>query len=289
MFSKKQISILMVALSLGLNQFALAQGTTTLRNPLLPGADSTPPLGTAPDGAPPHPGDGPTHTGGLTYPEQVPLIPSNQIDQGNNFVALPPTSLVSPPGVLGPSLSVPPPPSTPGADPGSLTAPASSFNPAEELNIIPSGGIPGTGGFATTIPTARRGGQQTRQYELRGLNSQIGGGTGDGAQDNVELLGGLAGWGVPYGVPTGSGGAGDPRRNGDGLRNHSIDLGGGMRMGAGPTQALQTTEFGQGLRRVPIFSHKSTDFGFPLTQWSPANVSPQDRHPLLPTAIITNF
>src|SRR6185437_4294761 len=154
---------------------------------------------------------------------------------------------------------IPAPPSTPGADPGNLTAPADSFNPAADENINPDGGIPGTGGFCTTIPTLRRGGQDTTQWELRGRNSVLGGLGGDGSQDEVTRLGPMSGWGVPFGVPTG-----------DGLRNSSIDLGGGVRMAIGGAKistgssvqdyglssmrfnaipsldARQSTEFGQG-------------------------------------------
>ena len=208
-----------------------------------------------------------------------------------------------PAGVLGPSLTpfIPPPPSTPGADPGSMTAPIGSFNPAEQTNIYPGGGLPGTGGYYTTIPTQRRGGQETHQWDLRGRNSVLGGG-GD-SQDEVTRLGPTAGYGVPFGVPTG-----------DNLRYSSIDLGGGMRFKAGgvvvPTgtavqdyglsstrnngidalSAQQSTEFGQGWRRIPQYSSNTTDFGFPYMQFNPANTNPQKQDQLLlPTAIETNF
>jgi hypothetical protein len=171
------------------------------------------------------------------------------------------------------------------------------------LNIQPEGGIPGTGGYNTTIPTQRRGGQETHQWELRGRNSSLIPGMGDGSQDQVTRLGPYSGWGVPFGVPTG-----------DGLRNNSIDLGGGMRFKAGggriatgstvqdyglspmrdhwidALSAQQATEFGQGMRRLPVYSNKSTDFGFPYAQFDPANTNPQKQDQLLlPTAIITNF
>ena len=289
--------------------------TTTTKAPLVSGASSTPPLIPAPEGQPPAVGDGstpspvvPGMTGPPTLLPWVPAIPSNQIDQSFSGIPMPVTPAVeSPPGVLGPALTpvIPEPPSTPGVDPGSLTAPAGSVNPAAEVPIDPAGGIPGTGGYCTTIPTQRRGGQETHQYELRGYNSSMGGLPDDGSQDIVELLGPMAGWGMPFGIPTGNG-----------LRNSSIDLGGGMRMdppgsdttistgssvqdyGLSSTRdnpmpalnASQSTEFGQGLRRVPIESSKTTDFGMPFSQYSPANVTPEKQDQLLvPTAIITNF
>ncbi|MBX9666573.1 MAG: hypothetical protein K2X93_03095 [Candidatus Obscuribacterales bacterium] len=286
----------------------------TLRTPLIDGAPSAPPFVPPPEGQPPAFGDGatpaPVTPGNAGLPvtliPSVPSIPANQID--NNFSGLPlpfNPALQSPPGVLGPALTpfIPPPPSTPGPDPGSMQAPIGSFNPADEININPAGGIPGTGGFNTSVPTVRRGGQESHQYAYRGRNSILGGGAVDGSQDNIERLGPWAGFGAVTGVPTGNG-----------WRNSSLELGGGQRFQAGgaivPTgstvqdyglsstrqngilglTAQQTTEFGQGLRRVPIFSNKTTDFGFPYTQFDPANTNPQkiDQR-LLPTAIITNF
>ncbi|MBK9143588.1 MAG: hypothetical protein IPM23_13885 [Candidatus Melainabacteria bacterium] len=286
----------------------------TLRTPLITGQPSAPPFVPPPEGQPPAIGDGSTPapvTGGhagapVTLLPWVPVIPSNQIDQGSSGIPLPvDPAITSPPGVLGPALApfIPAPPSTPGADPGSLTAPAGSFNPADELNINPGGGIPGTGGFYTSIPTTRRGGQESHQYGYRGRNSILGGGASDGSQDNVERLGPWAGYGAVFGVPTG-----------DGWRNSSIDLGGGQRFKSGgnviPTgstvqdyglsstrdhvigalQSQQSTEFGQGMRRLPLYSSKTTDFGFPYTQFDPANVNAQKQdHLMNPTAIITNF
>ncbi|MBI1271037.1 hypothetical protein GC174_11455 [bacterium] len=286
----------------------------TLRTPLIQGHPSAPAFIPPAEGAPPAIGDGATPapvTGGhsnlpVTLLPWVPVIPSNQIDQGSSGIPLPvDPAVTSPPGVLGPALTgiVPAPPSTPGADPGSLTAPIGSFNPAQELNIIPSGGIPGTGGYYTSIPTVRRGGQETHQYGYRGMNSILGGGASDGSQDNIERLGPWAGFGTVTGVPTGNG-----------WRNSAIDLGGGQRFKAGgsviPTgstvqdyglsstrdngigalNAQQSTEFGQGMRRLPIYSSKTTDFGFPYTQFNPANVNVQKQdHLLNPTAVITNF
>jgi hypothetical protein len=180
-----------------------------------------------------------------------------------------------------------------------------SFNPAAIESVAPYGGIPGQGGFNTTIPTVRRGGQESHQWELRGRNSSLIGGLGDGSQDQVTRLGPYSGWGVPFGVPTG-----------DGLRNNSIDLGGGTRFSTGPDGtpistastlqdfgasatrnspiqglgAQQSYEFGQGWRRIPLYSSKTTDFGFPYHQFNPANIPVQARGQFLnPNAVITNF
>ena len=185
---------------------------STLRTPLIQGHPSAPAFIPPAEGAPPAIGDGATPagvTGGhsnlpVTLLPWVPVVPSNQIDQGTSGIPLPvDPAITSPPGVLGPALTglVPAPPSTPGADPGSLTAPAGSFNASQELNINPGGGIPGTGGFYTSIPTVRRGGQETHQYGYRGMNSILGGGSSDGSQDNIERLGPWAGFGTVTGGP----------------------------------------------------------------------------------------
>lgn len=306
------------ALSYCSQQGAFAQSSSTLRDPLIPGAVSTPPFVPPAEGAPPAPGTGPTPApvtpgqgGPPTLLPWIPAVPSNQIDLGSSGIPLPfgpPVQM--PPGVLGPLLTpfVPAPPSTPGGDPGILTVPPNSpsFNPAALEPVLPMGGIPGTGGYNTTIPTVRRGGQESHQWELRGRNSSLIGGLGDGSQDQVTRLGPYSGWGVPFGVPTG-----------DGLRNNSIDLGGGTRFKAGggigdeistastlqdfglsatrenPIQGLsaqQSYEFGQGWRRIPLYSSKTTDFGFPYHQFNPANVTQQKTGQRFnPTAVITNF
>lgn len=286
---------------------------TTLRTPLIMGQPTGAPFQAPIEGAPPAIGDGPTpvgvHPGMGSAPELmpwIPAVPANQID--NNFSGIPlgiSPAIVSPPGVLGPSLTgvVPAPPSTPGFDPGSLTAPAGFVNASQQVNIMPQGGFAGTGGYNTTIPTQRRGGQETHQWGYRGRNSMIGGIGGDGSQDNITRMGPWAGWGAVTGVPTGSG-----------LRSSAIDLGGGQRFQAGgaiiPTgstiqdfglsatrnnpigalEANQSYEFGQGMRRIPMYSSKTTDFGFPYTQFSPGNVTAQKTgQRLLPTGVITNF
>src|SRR5262249_8181619 len=235
MLTKQIFRVAVAIAAFGISQIcqaAYAQSSSTLRTPLIPGASSAPPFVPAPEGQPPAIGDGPTPAG--VVPRQalpstllpwIPAIPANQIYQGTSGIPLPFTPPVEmPPGVLGPLMTpfIPAPPSTPGPDPGSMLAPQGFINPAQELNINPQGGIPGTGGYNTTIPTVRRGGQETHQWELRGRNSSLIPGMGDGSQDQVSRLGPYAGWGVPFGVATG-----------DGLRNNSIDLGGGMRFKAG--------------------------------------------------------
>ncbi len=288
---------------------------STLRTPLIYGQPTGAPFSCPPHGLPPAIGDGPTSmpvTGGMSGSPVdllpwVPSIPANQIDNRTSGIPLPVNpAITSPPGVLGPLLTpvIPHSPSTPGYDPGSMLAPIGSFNPALETNINPMGGIPGTGGFYTNTPTMRRGGQETRQYGYRGRNSVLAGGSTDGAQDNIERMGPWGGFGAVTGVPTG-----------DGWRHSSIDLGGGQRYQAGgnciiPTgssvqdfgnsstrynstmglTAHQSTEFGQGMRRIPQYSSKTSDFGFPYTQFNPSNVGGQKRdHLINPTAIITNF
>jgi hypothetical protein len=317
----QKISFAALALTLGMQQGVFAQSCnlagapmSELRDPLINGATSTSPLGRAPNGQPPAIGDGASPIGtnpGMPGPGTllpwVPAIPANDIDHGFSGISLGMTPAVeTPPGILGPLLTpiIPHSPSTPGRDPGNLLpAPDGFINPAANEAINPDGGIPGTGGFCTTIPTERRGGQETTQWELRGRNSVLGGLGGDGSQDEVTRLGPVAGFGVPFGVPTGNG-----------LRNSSIDLGGGQRFKAGgskistgssvqdyglsgmrfnplaPLRARQSYEFGQGMRKIPMYSSKTTDFGLPYSQFSPGNESPQKRaQQLLPKAVITNF
>jgi hypothetical protein len=314
---------------------ALAQGTTTLRNPLIPGAQSTGPGVPAADGAPEIPGEGPTGlpeikgmTGPPTLLPWVPAVPANDIDMGNSGINLGITPAIeSPPGVLGPSLTgiIPPPPSTPGADPGILQVPpdSPSFNPALETGVLGGGqGLPGVGGDPTngTIPNARKGGQTTQQFERRGLNVAFGAGSGakGSIQDEVARTGVLAGYGLPYGVPTGNGFANASNSalpGGSDLRNSSIDLGGGQRIKVGgqiistgssiqdfglsdlrnnpvaALQAQQSTDFGQGWRRITsVYSSTTTDFGLPYQQFNAANDTQQQRGQLLnPNAIETNF
>jgi len=285
----------------------------TLRDPLIQGAPTSPAFIPPVGSQPPPRGSGsiplgvtPGMSGPPTLIPSVPAIPANSVDQANSGLALPFTpGMVAPPGVLGPALSglVPGPESTLGTDPGSLTAPPGYINAANQVNINPDGGIPGTGGYNGTINHVRRGGQETRQYELRGRNAALGGAGGDGSQDNVARLGPWAGYGVVTGVPTG-----------DGMRNSALDLGAGQRIkvaGVKISTGSSIQDFGdsatrnnpifanraqrsfngsQGLHNEPIFSNKSTDFGKRYTQFNQANEPPQKQDQLkLPTAVQTDF
>jgi hypothetical protein len=301
---------------------AFSQVTTTLRDPLIPGGQSSLPFVPPPNQPPPAFGDGPTPLpvnpgmgGPPTLLPWVPNVPSYNIDRSNSGIGLPfSPSIATPPGVLGPLLTpfVPNAPSTPGPDPGSLTSPQGFINPAQELGVNPGGGLAGTGGYNTTINKIRRGGQQTHQFEERGFNSVLGG--GGNSQDEVTQFGPLAGFGVPYGVPTGNaynnGVAGSNNDN----RNSALDMGGGQRFevggivipmgqtlqdsgisatrgnGIGALAAQQSTEFGQGFRRNGVFSNVSTDYGFPYQQFAPGNVGYQKTGQLInPNAVETNF
>jgi len=313
-----------IAASLALSASALApafaQGTSTLRNPLIPGAQSTGPGIPAADGMPPPVGSGPTPvgvnpgmTGDPTLEPWVPSIPANSINEANSGVSLPVTPAVeSPPGVLGPALTgfVPPAPSTPGADPGMLQVPPAStntFNPAQQVGLDPNGGLPGTGGYNSSIPNARRGGQSVMQYERRGLDVAYGAGSGAKGhiQDNLARFGPLAGAGIVDGVPNGTEFA---RHGGSkGLRISAIDLGGGQRLKFGGVKistgsslqdyglsdtrhnsiaalrAHRSTEFGQGRHDAQSpYSSNTTDFGGNFKQFSPANETPQKLDQLLP-------
>jgi hypothetical protein len=150
-------------------------GTSTLTDPLVPTASRSVPYVAASPGAPPAIGSGaiplPVNPGMLGAPTLlpwVPSIPANQINQNSGFVNLGagPATL-SPPGVLGPSLTVPPPPSTPGSDPGILSSPST----AAQVQVNPGGGLP-----AGMAPLQRRPGQTTRDF---GLTKTIGSVTTD--------------------------------------------------------------------------------------------------------------
>jgi hypothetical protein len=240
---------------------------------------------------------------------------ANGIAGGNSGLGLPfSPSIATPPGALGPLLTpfIPNAPSTAGGAPAYLQAPAGYINPAQQTGVLPGGGLPGTGGYNTSINRIRRGGQSTYQYEERGLNSYLGG--GGNSQDEVTELGPLAGFGVPYGIPTGNGYNNGAAFSNNDNRNSSIDLGGGQRLrigGAliplgqtiqdyglsatrgnaiGALSAQQSTDFGQGLRNEPIASYNTTDFGLGYRQFNAANVGYQKTGQLLnPTAIQTNY
>ena len=163
-----------LALSLTLGQSAFAEydgpGTTTLRNPLVPGAQFTAPNTAPTASAPPPPGSGTTPVGvtpGMTdsptLPPSVLSIPADQIDQSNSQQSLPfdPSNL-SAPRVLGKSLTVPSPPSTPGTDPGMFPGPIDfTPPPAAVVPINPEGGMPGD-----NAPQQRWGAQTTRDWGL---------------------------------------------------------------------------------------------------------------------------
>ncbi len=340
MLQNRLLTILSITVALTplIGQSAVAQigiPATTPYDPLVYGAPTQAPGISAPSGAPPAVGSGatplPVNPGMLGAPTLlpwVPAVPSNNIDLGSSGIGLPVApAIASPPGVLGPLLTpfIPHAPSTPGLNPGILQNTGTSiYNPAIQTGIIPGGGtypiggtpgigvLPGTGGYATTIPNIRRSGQTTTQYELRGRQAIMGG--GGTSQDEITQFGQLAGYGLPYGVPTGN----NYNNFGQGLntssRNSSIDLGGGLttKVGGvkiplgssvqdygasalrgnsvGALSATQSTEFGQGLRREPIASTRTTDFGTHYNQFNAANVGIQDSNALLPPkAIETNF
>ena len=328
MFNSKIIQAAVATFVVGaaLSQAASAQGITTLRDPLIPGAQETAPIMPAVDGPPPPPGCGPTPWGvtpGMPgspgFEPWVPNIPADTINSTNSGIGLPVSPPIAlPPGVLGPALTpiIPNEPNTPGAAPPYLYVdgnnPSGLVEQSEVVQVNPGGGLPGTGGYNTTINKLRRGGQQTHQWEQRGLYSTLGG--GGNSQDEVTEFGPLAGFGVPFGVPTGNGyNKGLAGTNND-LRLSAIDLGGGMTMNVGGTKistgstiqdmgksylrdngvvgltAHQSTEFGQGFRREPEFSNKTHDFGCRFQQFNPANVGQQAAGQLLnPTAVETNF
>ncbi len=155
-------------------QFA-GSPTNTLRNPLIPGASSAPPLVSAPVGQPPACGDGAIPApvtigmpGPPTLLPYVPTTPSNDIQNPSYVVPFSPAT-VSLPGQLGPSIYAPPPPSTPGFDPGIITHPRDFYPPPASIGtVMPGGGI---AGFA---PTTRWGGQTSRdfgRYKYHGTRS----------------------------------------------------------------------------------------------------------------------
>ena len=163
----------LVALALSLSAPAFAQcdltgsPETTLRDPLIYGATSTPPLDVAPEGQPPPVGDSflpapvtPGMFGPPTLIPSVPTTPANDIESPSYQVGISPYDLAAP-GELGPSTYAPPPASTPGDDPGSIHAPLDFYPPpVGVVNINPGGGIPGS------PPTQRWGGQTSADFGL---------------------------------------------------------------------------------------------------------------------------
>jgi hypothetical protein len=156
---------------------ALAQIATTLHNPLIPGAQSTPANVAPTQGAAPPPGDGPTPTpvnAGMTgSPTLLPWktnVPFNNIDLQDTQINLPyNNSTEEAPGAFRQLLApyIPPPPSTPGPDPGILhtinaTGTGTSYPPAAKLvQVNANGGLPDD-----SPPTTRRGGQTTGDFGL---------------------------------------------------------------------------------------------------------------------------
>jgi hypothetical protein len=324
----------LIAFSLMLTPKAYAQGTTTLRDPLVPGATNQLPGVPSRLGAIPAPGSGPTslpppigNIGPPTLIPSIPAIPATQI--GSSFsgvglpaslpMALPPSSL---PGGWGQALFplIPKDSSTPGPARPILQG---FGNPAVPSSVMPAGGLPGTGGYNTTIPQIRRlGTSKTTQYELRERTAILGG--GGNSQDEVTQFGPLAGLGQVYGIPTGTGYNNGPAGTNNDNFNKSIDLGGGMRNkignvvistgksvqdlngynvmygpnGAGNgnplTSSYLTTEFGQGARTAftsaGTVPNRTTDFGFPLMPQNSLNAHPNEPGHLLPQqAVLTNF
>jgi len=240
-------------LALFIGQAAFAQGTTTLRDPLVPGASSGFPGVPAPLGAPPPFGSGaiplpvtPGQTTGPTFEPWNLNYPSNDIDLQNSGIGVPIAPPVAlPPGVVGPMLTpvTPPAPSTPGPAPSYLQAPPGFFNPAQQA-VIPVGGqYPGVGGYNTSINKLPRGGQVSHQFDNQGLPSILGGaghpilpGAPNMGMDILQQFGPLAGLGVINGVPTGNGyNKGLPGTNNDNQLS-TIDFGGGLVTKVGGTK-----------------------------------------------------
>jgi len=334
--SKTKLALLVTAavtVSLLQTKQAIGQVVSGLRNPYVPGTSVSGPFIPAPMGAPPAYGSGPTPSGvtpgmGGLPPSLIPSIPaypSNDINLQNTGLSLPISpSIALPPGTVLPILAplMPNAPSTPGPNLGMLRGEGSdpvTSNPAQLTANTPVGVYPGTGGYYTTMnKIPRTGTQHTYEYEYRETNPILGG--GGTSQDEVTQFGPLAGWGVPYGVPTGPGyNVGPPGMNNDNY-NYSLDLGGGMQSKIGGTiissgQTVQdyglstlygnanpilnaannySTEFGQGLpvaeTAVGQTYNTSTDFGFPLTPRPAGDHNPLEPNAGLPQQVVeTNF
>jgi len=174
--TQKVRSSLLVAVAGALLQTgAFAQEATTLRNPLIPGAQFGQAGVAAVPGAIPPIGSGPTPlgvnpgmTGNPTLLPWVTNIPFNTVDQQDTQLNLGvDPSVATPPGALGPMLggSIPPPPSTQGADPGILHTVGGYPTDAALVPVNANGGLPD--GMA---PITRRGGQTTGDYGLTRTN-----------------------------------------------------------------------------------------------------------------------
>lgn len=142
--------------------------TTTLRNPLIQGAPFTQAGAAASPGQPPPVGDGmtpqpvtPGMGGGPTHLPGIDRLPANQVNVNSSQVGVPiGAATLAPPQTLGQSINIPPPPSTPGADPGVLAPNNSGYTPpAAWVNINPAGGMPGD-----QAPKRKWGGQTTKDF-----------------------------------------------------------------------------------------------------------------------------
>jgi hypothetical protein len=281
-----------VLLGAVVSQTAFAQGTQTLRDPLIPGAQRTLRFIQPADGALPPMGDGPTPipvTPGMNgAPSALPwvlAVPSNQLGLSSSGITNVPLNLDLPlaPGVLGPAFAltnlIPAPPSVLGPNPGILqTSPYETgpgdFNSAEQVQVDQnSGGLPGTGGYGGSVPQNRRGGQQTHQWGGTYVNATrhqfFGKGSGKkgDVQDEMARVGPMAGLGLPNGVPTGNGFDKATNAFFD-KRNSSIDLGGGMRKRSGTvtlSSGSSVQDYGLSSTRnnsnPALDAQQSTDFG----------------------------
>lgn len=183
-------------ISLG-NSIYGGPGTTTLRDPLVPGANFSLPYIPPAQGAPPPLGSGLVPvpvTSGMLYspPTLIPwtngtagnaysqptnqaVIPANQIDQQSNQISLPlSNSSALPPGAFNAQVrgSIPHGPSTPGADPGMLRSPsfnngssnASSGQNSESAGVLTSVGSNGQ------LPDMLTGERQNQRNSRQGVS-----------------------------------------------------------------------------------------------------------------------
>jgi hypothetical protein len=157
-----------------------AQSSTSLRNPLIPGAQWSAPYEAPMQMPPPPPGSGPTplgvtpgQSGDPTLEPWVTNMPAHTINQQDSQLNLPydPSTLAAP-GMLGPALGsyIPAPPSTPGADPGILPTVANSQYPTAAIvvPVCPGGGLPDG-----QAPTKRRGGQTTQNFGMPNVKGSM--------------------------------------------------------------------------------------------------------------------
>lgn len=171
MINRGERITVLVAMLLSIAPAAFAQGCdlsgspqSSLRAPLVLGAPSAPPYVQAPEGQPPAIGDGstpapvvPGHTGAPTLIPSQTYMPGG-IGQQSYMLPFNPASAYAP-GEFGPSQWVPPPASTPGADPGPIPGPRDFYPPPVGIgSVAPGGGIVGG------APTQRWGGQTSRDF-----------------------------------------------------------------------------------------------------------------------------